>query len=92
MALVASSAFGAAPVFTDVMPAPPTARRSPGGVVLVRTLNDSFFGFGGFNGGATSGTSPDQMERIKQMVTQGQMPSLDQLQGMFNAGGVKMGI
>lgn len=49
--------------------------------------------FGGFNGGGGSpGTSPDQMERIKQMVTQGQMPSLDQLQGMFNGGGVKMGV
>lgn len=47
--------------------------------------------FGGFNGGATHGTQPDQMERIKQMVTQGQMPSLDQLQGMFT-GGVKMGL
>lgn len=42
--------------------------------------------FGGFNGsmpGTNGSTSPDQMERIKQMVTQGQMPSLDQLQGMF---------
>ncbi|MBC7898736.1 MAG: hypothetical protein H7070_01665, partial [Saprospiraceae bacterium] len=50
--------------------------------------------FGGFNGGSSSngGTSPDQMDRIKQMVTQGQMPSLDQLQGMFNGGGVKMGM
>jgi hypothetical protein len=48
--------------------------------------------FGGFNGGSSPGTSPDQMERIKQMVTQGQMPSLDQLQGMFNGGGVKMGV
>lgn len=43
--------------------------------------------FGGFNGNGMSKTngsaSPDQMDRIKQMVTQGQMPSLDQLQGMF---------
>lgn len=45
-------------------------------------------GFGGFGGNGMSktnggSTSPDQMDRIKQMVTQGQMPSLDQLQGMF---------
>lgn len=42
--------------------------------------------FGNFGTGMqpTNGSgSPDQMERIKQMVTQGQMPSLDQLQGMF---------
>ncbi|MEZ5426052.1 MAG: hypothetical protein R2747_07300 [Pyrinomonadaceae bacterium] len=42
--------------------------------------------FGGFNGAMpkTNGSgNPDQMEQIKKMVTQGQMPSLDQLQGMF---------
>jgi len=42
---------------------------------------------GGFNGNGAAKTNgsgnPDQMDRIKQMVTQGQMPSLDQLQGMF---------
>jgi len=40
---------------------------------------------GGFNSSSakTNGSNPDQMDRIKQMVTQGQMPSLDQLQGMF---------
>jgi hypothetical protein len=49
--------------------------------------------FGGFNGAPVGGgTSPDQMERIRQMVTSGQMPSLDQLQGMFNAGGAKVGV
>jgi hypothetical protein len=43
--------------------------------------------FGGFNGNGAAkpngSGNPDQMDRIKQMVTQGQMPSLDQLQGMF---------
>jgi hypothetical protein len=49
--------------------------------------------FGNFGSGgsmpAASGNT-DQMERIKQMVTSGQMPSLDQLQGMFN--GNKIGV
>jgi len=49
--------------------------------------------FGGFNGGTpTGGAGNDQMDRIKQMVTSGQMPSLDQLQGMFNGGGAKVGM
>lgn len=41
--------------------------------------------FGGGYAGMpkTNGSNPDQMDRIKQMVTSGQMPSLDQLQGMF---------
>lgn len=43
--------------------------------------------FGGFmgGGGATKGNggTPDGMEKIKQMVTQGQVPSLDQLQQLF---------
>ena len=45
----------------------------------------SFGGFGG--GGATKGNgqSSDGMEKIKQMVTQGQVPSLDQLQQLFSA-------
>jgi hypothetical protein len=49
--------------------------------------------FGNFGTGMqpTAGGSPDQMERIKQMVTQGQMPSLDQLQGMFTNGN-KLGV
>lgn len=44
----------------------------------------SFGGFGGNGSMPAGGGSSDQMERIKQMVTSGQMPSLDQLQGMFN--------
>jgi hypothetical protein len=43
--------------------------------------------FGGFNGGGAAkgnGNSPDGMEKIKQMVTQGQIPSLDQLQQLFS--------
>jgi hypothetical protein len=49
------------------------------------------FGSSGSSSGTSSNTSnPDQMDKIKQMVGQGQMPSLDQLQGMFN--GSKMGV
>lgn len=48
------------------------------------------FGNFGSGGMTTAGGSSDQMERIKQMVTQGQMPSLDQLQTMFN--GNKLGV
>jgi hypothetical protein len=53
----------------------------------------SFGSFG--SGSAPAASTPasgnhDQMDKIKQMVTSGQMPSLDQLQGMFN--GNKMGV
>jgi hypothetical protein len=43
--------------------------------------------FGGFGAGAihSNGGSSDGMEKIKQMVTQGQVPSLDQLQQLFVA-------
>jgi len=44
----------------------------------------SFGGFGSNGSMPTGDGNNDQMERIKQMVTSGQMPSLDQLQGMFN--------
>lgn len=43
--------------------------------------------FGGFLGGGAAkgnGNSSDGMEKIKQMVTQGQVPSLDQLQQLFS--------
>lgn len=43
----------------------------------------SFGGFGGSTKG--NGQSSDGMEKIKQMVTQGQVPSLDQLQQLFSA-------
>lgn len=45
--------------------------------------------FGGFGGAPAPGAGGnghgggDQLEKVKQMVTQGQMPSLDQLQQMF---------
>lgn len=49
------------------------------------------FGNFGSSGSLPTGTgNTDQMEKIKQMVTSGQMPSLDQLQGMFTGG--KMGV
>jgi hypothetical protein len=50
----------------------------------------SFGGFGSGSMPAASGGNTDNMDKIKQMVSSGQMPSLDQLQGMFN--GNKMGV